>query len=79
MLWSTNEAGNKQRAYKHWIIAARAGHAKALNNMTFGHKHGLDTKEDYAQTLRAYQMSQDMMKSEARDKALAAHNQRMGG
>ena len=33
----------------------------------------------YANTLREYQKSQDEMKSETRDKALAACNERMDG
>ena len=37
------------------------------------------TKEQYANTLREYQKSQDEMKSDARDKAWAARNVRMGG
>ena len=32
------------------------------------------TKEEYANTLRAYQMSQDEMKSDARDKAAVYFN-----
>ena len=63
--------GNYQRAFKHFIIAARAGHANALDAVKSGYKVGLVTKDDYANTLREYQKSQDEMKSEARDKAAA--------
>ena len=40
-----------------------------------GYTHGHITKDEYANTLQAYQKIQDEMKSEARDKAEANHNQ----
>ena len=73
------EAGNYQRAMKHFIISARAGDKLSLDADTKGYMHGHITKEEYANTLREYQKSQDEMTSEARDKALTARNQRMGG
>ena len=73
------QAGNYQRAFKHLIIAARAGHATALENVKIGFMNGHITKEEYANALREYQKSQDEMKSEARDIALITHNQRIGG
>ena len=72
------EAGNQQRAYKHCLIAARAGDKFSLDSVKRGYMAGHITKEEYANTLRAYQQSQDETKSEARDKALAARNERMG-
>jgi len=72
-------AGNNQRAMKHFIISARAGHNLSLDNVKQGYMHGLVTKEEYANTLREYQKSQDEMTSDARDKALTARTQRMGG
>ena len=62
------QAGNIQRAYKHCLLAARAGHANALKLVKEGYKVGFVTKEEYSNTLREYQKSQDEMKSEARDK-----------
>ena len=73
------EAGNKHRAFKHFILAASAGNKASLDNVKQGYMHGHITKEEYANTLREYQKSQDEMTSEARDKALTALNQRMGG
>ena len=66
---------NQRRAMKHFILAARAGHDKALGMVKLGFMHGIATKEEYANTLRAYQKSVDEMKSEARDKvkAIMAH------
>ena len=74
-----SRAGNNHRAFKHFIIAARAGSKMSLDTVKQGYTHGHVTKDEYAQTLREYQNSQDEMKSKARDKALAARNERMGG
>ena len=72
-------AGNHQRAMKHFLIAARVGSKLSLDIVKIGYTDGHITKEEYANTLREYQKSQDEMTSEARDKALTARNQRMGG
>ena len=74
-----SRAGNNHRALKHFIIAARAGSKRSLNTIKGGYIHGHVTKDEYANTLREYQNSQDEVKSEAWDKALAAGNERMGG
>ena len=66
------QAGNYHRAYKHYIISAKAGFKLSLDSVKEGFMKGLITKEEYTKTLRAYQKSQDEMKSEARDKALVA-------
>ena len=63
------EARNNHRAKKHFILAARAGHDKSLDMVKKGFMGGNITKEEYAQTLRAYQKSEDEMKSDMRDKA----------
>jgi len=60
-------AGNNHRAYRHLFISARAGYPKSLDSVKQGYMHGLVTKDEYANTLRAYQKSQDETKSEARD------------
>ena len=73
------QAGNYDRAFKHYIIAARAGSKRSLDTIKQGYMLGQVTKEEYANTLREYQRSQDEMTSDARDKALTARNQRMGG
>ena len=69
------QAGNSQRAFKHFIIAAKAGYKTSLDIVKKGYMDGYVTKDQYANTLREYQMSQDEMKSEARDKAAAMRNQ----
>ena len=62
-------AGDNHRAMNHFIISARAGHNLSLDNVKYGYTQGHVTKEEYANTLREYQKSQDEMTSDARDKA----------
>ena len=62
-------AGNEQRAYKHFILSAKAGLKDSLDAVKKGYKRGIVTKDEYANTLRAYQFQQDEMKSDDRDKA----------
>ena len=63
------QAGNYYRANKHFIIAAKAGEEESLDMIKVGFRSGYVMKDEYENTLRAYQKSQDEMKSEARDKA----------
>ena len=70
------EAGNHDRAKKHFILAAKAGFKKSLDNVKGGYIHGFVTRDEYANTLRAYQQRHDEMKSDNRDKARAARNGR---
>ena len=66
--------GNEHRAMKHFMIAARAGSEESLNgikkNYIRGIMKGLITKDEYANTLRAYQKRQEEVKSDERDKAV---------
>ena len=61
--------GNVDRALKHYMIAARAGHDLSLKEVSEGYKGGHVTKDEYATTLRAHQDSQTEMRSEQRTKA----------
>lgn len=70
--WMEGEAGNHQRAKKHFINAARAGFKQSLNNVQSGYKCGFVTKDEYADTLRAYHERQNEMKSDAREEAAAS-------
>jgi len=63
------QAGNYERAYKHFMIAARGGYKDALDMVKVGFMHGDVTKDEYANTLRAHQQWLDEIKSEERDKA----------
>ena len=65
------EADDHRRAMKHFMIAARAGYELSLKNVNRGFMKGMVTKDECANTLRAYQKSQDEMKSKERDQAAA--------
>ena len=65
------KAGNHQRAYKHFIIAAKAGDKGSLEYVKKGFTNRFVTKDEYESTLRAYHERQTEVKSEARDKAAA--------
>ena len=63
------DAGDDCRAYKHFILSARAGYNKSLNVIKDGFMKGIITKDEYANTLRAHQKRHDEMKSDDRGKA----------
>lgn len=67
--------GNKHRAYRHFILSARAGYNDSLGKVKTGFVAGHVAKDDSASTLPAYQKSRDEMKSEARDKARPYYRQ----
>ena len=65
-----SQAGNECRAYKHLMIAARAG-CKYSMDMVKQRRfmQGLLTKDEYESTLDAHQKICDEMKSDQRDRA----------
>ena len=67
--WDEWEKGNIHRAMRHWVLAARAGDKTSLDNVKKGFTKGVITKDEYANTLRAYQKRQNEMKSDERDEA----------
>jgi len=64
-------SGNHHRAYKHYMIAAKAGDTPSLDYVKKGFMAmaGFVTKDEYANTLLAHQARQEEMKSDAREKA----------
>ena len=64
------KAGNHERAKKHFLLAARAGHPGSLDSIKRGFVNGLVTKDEYASTLRTYQKITDEMKSDTREAVL---------
>ena len=62
-------AGNHRRAMKHFMLAAKAGDKKSLEEVKRGFTKGYVMKDEYESTLRAYHECQAEMKSETRDKA----------
>jgi hypothetical protein len=67
-----HDAGNMDRAYKHWMISANDGCDLSMKEVEEGYKSGFVTKDDFAKTTRPYGNSIDEMKSDDRDKAAAA-------
>ena len=63
------KAGDYHQAMKHYILAAKAGFKESLDAVKRGFVDGFVTKDEYANTLRAYQSRQDEMKSDNRNKA----------
>lgn len=63
------ETGNIERAMKHWIITAKAGDTSSLDAVKSGYTYGIITKDEYANTLRAYHERQKDMNSDERGKA----------
>ena len=66
-------AGHDDRAYKHMMIAAKAGCKDALHEVKRGYSDKyFVTKEEYESSLCAYNRRVDEMQSDMRDKALAS-------
>ena len=68
------EIGKKERAVKHWIIAAKQGEESSLDELkhVYTDQKGLISKEDFASALRGYQAAVDATKSEQREVAYHA-------
>ena len=68
-------AGNIDRALKHFMIAAGSGLTRSLEDIKTMFKNGDATKDDYTKALRVYQENLVEIKSAQRDEA-AAFNDR---
>jgi len=66
-------AGNIDRALKHFMIAIRDGYADSLNGIKQMYSKGQVTKDDYADALQSYQVYLSEIKSVQRDKAAATY------
>jgi len=64
-------AGNIDRAVKHWMISARAGLDESLKEIQKGFMNGHVTKDEFEKALRAHKESKDEMKSDQREAAAA--------
>ena len=60
------KAANMNRAVKHWIISAAAGHDDALKQIRDCFLRGHATKDDFEKALRAHKEAKDEMKSDQR-------------
>ena len=65
------KAGNRDRAMKHILMAARAGDNEALEKVKEGFMRGIFSKEEYGISLRAYHKRTEEAKSVEREKAIA--------
>ena len=71
---SEYNAGNFDRALKHYMIAVRDGYTlsvKAIQQLYIG---GHATKDHYANALRSHQAYLNEIKSDQRDKTVALHD-----
>ena len=64
------QAGNMDRAVKHYIIAVSFGHTDCLHMMQSMYKGGTAKKDDYAKALRVYQACLNEIKSPQRNEAV---------
>jgi len=69
--WLEENAGNADRALKHYMIAVRNGCAISLEETKDLYSNGHVTKDDYTAALRSYQEYLGEIKSAQRDKAAA--------
>ena len=65
------QAGNHDRASKHFMIAAGLGNNRSLETIKRMFMNGDATKDDYAKALRVYQACLVEIKSPQRDEAAA--------
>ena len=66
-----DDAGNWDRALKHYMISAGSGYDGSVENIKLMFMDGHATKEDYANALQSYQKYLDEIKGEQRDAAAA--------
>jgi len=64
-------AGNFDRALRHYMIAVRSGDDGSLNQIQKYYSVGLATKDDYTKALQSYQAYLGEIKSAQRDEAAA--------
>jgi len=68
-------AGNWERALKHFMIAVGCGHVKSLKLVKSMYSDRHATKDDYTKALQSYQKYLGEIKSSQRDEATTAHEQ----
>ena len=63
------DEGCKERAVKHFIIAANLGDDESVQMLKHGYANGLLSKDDFAAALRGHQTAVDATKSPQREAA----------
>jgi len=66
------EAGNYERALRHYMISVRSGYAESLKMIKQMYSNGHATKDKYTKALQSYQAYLGEIKSVQRDEAAAA-------
>ncbi|EJK76364.1 hypothetical protein THAOC_01877 [Thalassiosira oceanica] len=61
--------GDLDRAIKHWLISAKMGYEKSVQNIKKLFMAGVGTKDQYMEALRGYQNAVEEMESHDRDEA----------
>ena len=69
------DAGNMNRALKHFMIATGCGHNNSLKVIQELYTNGHASKDDYAKALRAYQSYLAEIKSTQRDEIAAVRDE----
>ena len=69
-------AGNPDRAVKHFMMSAGAGYDESLKEIRQCFMRGEATKDDFEKALRAHKEAIDEMKSDQRETAAASRAQR---
>jgi TPR repeat protein len=70
---------NPKLAYKHFLIAAEAGHDESLEEVKTGYAEGHVEKDIFEKVLRAHQAAKNEERSEARDKAAEWYRRQSAG
>ena len=69
--YEIDEEGNSERAAKHFLISAKMGDVRSVEEIKDMFMGGVATKEQYTEALRGYQDAVEEMKSRDRDEAKA--------
>lgn len=67
-------AGNYERALKHYMISVRGGAKNSLDNIQDLYKNGHAALDDFMKALESYRAYLDEIKSGQRDEAAAARD-----
>ena len=70
-----NNAGNTERALRHYMISVADGHHNSLKQIQQLYSQRRATKDDYTKALRSYQKYLGEVKSSQRDEAAAASDE----
>ena len=63
-------SGSYEKACKHWMISSKGGNEMSLDHVQVAFKKGYVSKDEYTETLRAYQQYKENTKSAMRDEFL---------